>query len=446
MVPKHRSGKSSADVPEIARTPLRSFFSHVTCHFTGIRRSGGPRPTQGETVVSDMFAYERDPRLTRLETTVVRSGGEDGRPYVVLEDTILYPEGGGQPADRGTIDSIEVCDVQRVSGEVRHFLGPQLVTAPRGGDLITVELAWGRRFDHMQQHTGQHLLTAIAEATCGWAATAFHLGDRISDIVLDTSDVRAEQLVDLEEAVAAEIRAARPITTKQVSSDEYAEMPVRSRGLPSGHAGSVRLVEIDGIDLNTCGGTHLSSTAELEGLKLLGTESVRAGARLFYVAGVRLRRLHAAHHARNAELRSLFGASDDELVAAAAAKLEQLRESQRTLRSIEDDLATECAAGLAQRVEPVLISHWPGRDLSFLQRVAREVSRLAPDRVVLLTAGEGESGAFLIGAGEASRCDVPEVGPQVAEVLGGGGGGSGRFFQGRATALSRLEEAASLLG
>ena len=151
-----------------------------------------------------------------------------------------------------------------------------------------------------------------------------------------------------------------------------------------------------------------------------------------------------AHHV----VVALLGAEAEvaELVAAAAAKLEQLRESQRTLLSIEDDLATACAAGLAQRVESVLISHWPGRDLSFLQRVAREVGRLAPDRVVLLTAGEGESGAFLIGAGEASPCDVPAVGPQVAEVLGGRGGGRGRFFQGRATALSRLEEAASLLG
>jgi Ser-tRNA(Ala) deacylase AlaX len=385
-------------------------------------------------------SYERDPRLTRLETEVVATGEDQGRPFVVLADTVLYPEGGGQPADRGTVGGVAVADVQKSDGGIRHFMA-----GPPPSGRVTVEIDWARRFDHMQQHTGQHLLTAMAEQRFGWHTKAFHLGERISDIELDTPGITAGKLIELEDAVAAEIRVARPVTARRVSPEEYERLQVRSRGLPDGHTGDIRLVEIEGIDLNTCGGTHCSSTAELEALKLLGTESMRGGTRLFYAAGMRLRRLHGAHHERNARLRELLGTSDDELVARMGAKLEQLKDAEHTVRELEEELAFVTGAALAAMPGRVLAAHWPQRGLPFLQRVAREAVRLAPDRVVLLTSGESEEGAFLLAAGEQATLDVPAAGRQVAELLGGRGGGSGRVFQGKASRLSRREEAVSLL-
>lgn len=390
-------------------------------------------------------AYERDPLLTRLDTEVVSAGEDQGRPFVVLADTVLYPEGGGQPADHGTVGGVTVVDVQKTAGPggervIRHFLaGP----APSGA--VAVELDWTRRFDHMQQHTGQHLLTAVADQRFGWRTTAFHLGAHVCDIELDAPDLRAHDLATLEEAVAAEIRTARPVTARRVTADEYAALPVRSRGLPEGHTGDIRLVEIEGTDLNTCGGTHCSSTAELEVLKLLGTEPMRGGTRLFYAAGGRLRRIHGAHHERNAQLRTLLGTADDTLVAGVQAKLEQLKDAQRAIRGLEEELAVLSAERLAARPERVLVAHWEERDLPFLQRVARAVAALAPDRVVFLTCGGGDEGAFLIGAGEGADVDLSAVGKEVAELLGGRGGGSGRVFQGKATRLSKRGEAASLL-
>jgi misacylated tRNA(Ala) deacylase len=403
----------------------------VNGHALGLREAVVPEPIP---------AYERDPRLTRLETEVVDAGEADGRSYVVLTDTILYPEGGGQPADRGRVAGVEVLDVRSVGDAVRHVLA-----APVARGRVTVELDWPRRFDHMQQHTGQHLLTAVAERTFGWHTTAFHLGERVSDIELDVPTASAGQLTELEDAVAAEIRAAHPVSGRRVEAAEFARLPVRSRGLPEGHTGSIRLVEIEGVDLNTCGGTHLASTAELEALKLLGTEAMRGGTRLFYAAGVRLRRIVAAQHERGARLRELLSVSDEEMIAAVAAKLEQLKETQRAVRGLEEELAVASAEVLAGRPGPVLAAHWPRRELPFLQRVARETARLAPDRVVLLTAGEGEEGAFVLCAGEAASVDVPAAGRKVAELLGGRGGGSGRLFQGKAARLSRRDEALALL-
>jgi alanyl-tRNA synthetase len=389
--------------------------------------------------MTEIFAYEREPFLRSLETDVVRGGEGRGRPFVVLADTILYPEGGGQPADRGWIAGVPVEDIQTVEGQVRHYLA-----GPPPAGCVRVELDWTRRFDHMQQHTGQHLLTAVAEQRFGWHTTAFHLGEQLSDIELDTPKITPEQLMELEEAVAAEIRAARPVTARRVSPQDYAALPVRTRGLPEGLTGDIRLVEIAGIDLNTCGGTHVRSTAEIEGIKLLGTEGMRGGTRLFYVAGVRLRRLLAAHHERSAKLRQLVGASDEELLGGVSAKLEQLKDAQRAVRILEEGLAVESARALALGPEPILHAHWPERDLAFLQRVARELVRLAPERIALLMAGDEGQGAFLLCAGEGATIDLAAAGRGVAEILGGRGGGSGRIFQGKA-ALSRRTEALAWL-
>ena len=348
--------------------------------------------------MTEPFTYERDPYLRALEAEVVNTGVERGQPFVVLADTILYPEGGGQPADRGGIGGVRVEDVRTVEGQIRHYLAG---SPPTG--RVRVELDWARRFDHMQQHTGQHLLTAVAEQRFGWHTTAFHLGDQLADIELDTVQIAPAQLVELEEAIAAEVRACRPVTARRVTPEEYAALSVRTRGLPEGHAGDIRLVEIEGLDLNTCGGTHVRSTAEIEALKLLGTEGMRGGTRLFFVAGGRLRRLLGAHHERNARLRQLVGTSDEELAVGVSAKLEQLKEAQRSIRALEEEIGGTVAVALAARPGRLVDGHWPGRDLAFLQRIAKEAVRLAPAKYVFLTAGEGEQGGFVLSVGSRSR-------------------------------------------
>ena len=229
-------------------------------------------------------AYERDPYASSLGTRILKCGEEKGRPFVVLEDTVFYPEGEGQPCDLGTVNGVAVVDVQKRVGELRHFLGAALPEGP-----ASLKLDWTRRFDHMQQHTGQHLLTAVAQDQFQWETTAFHLGAQVCDIELDAPSIPPAEMGRLEEAVAAEIRACREISARWVSPEAYGEEPVRSRGLPEGHRGDIRLVQIAGVDLNTCGGTHLRHTGEIEALKLLGTESIRGGTRLFYVAGGRAR-------------------------------------------------------------------------------------------------------------------------------------------------------------
>jgi Ser-tRNA(Ala) deacylase AlaX len=386
-------------------------------------------------------AYERDPYLLELDARVLRAG-EDGRPYAVLEDTVLYPEGGGQPADHGTLGAVAVLDVQKREGEIRHYLSAPVLPGP-----LKLRLDWPRRFDHMQQHTGQHLLTALAFDRFHWETTAFHLGEEVSDIELAVPGIAPADLLRLEEAVAAEIRAARPVTGARVAPEDLPGLKVRSRGLPEGFQGDVRLVTIEGIDVNTCGGTHVRSTGELESLKLLGTESLRGGTRLFFVAGGRVRRRLEAHERRNAALRTLLGAPDAELASALEIRLEQARSLDRRVRGLEEELAELVVRALA--AEPGTLAERPveGRDVAFLQKAGRQLAAAAPQKTVFLTATQEGQSFFLLTAGESSPTDVPARGRELAERLGGRGGGSGRLFQGKAASLEgRAGALASLAG
>jgi Ser-tRNA(Ala) deacylase AlaX len=390
--------------------------------------------------MNELPAFEREPYLTELETSVLRVGEDGGRPYAVLADSILYPEGGGQPPDHGFLGEVAVIDVQKAGGEVRHYLAGPAAPGP-----ARLRLQWPRRFDHMQQHTGQHLLTAVARDRFGWETTAFHLGEEISDIELDVAQVTPAEREQLEEAVAAEIRRARPVTCRRVGPEALAGLNVRSRGLPAGFQGEVRLVEIQGLDLNTCGGTHLSSTGELEAMALLGSEPVRGGTRLFFVAGGRLRHRLGAHEQRNAALRTLLGAPDGGLAAAVAGRMEQQRELEKRLRSLEDELGELLAATLADQPQAWVERHFEGKDASFLQRAARQVVARAPGKTVFLTGTQEGQSFFLLASGPTAPMDTAALGREIAGLLSGRGGGSGKLFQGKTGSLAGRDQVLALL-
>ncbi len=388
----------------------------------------------------DSPAYESDASLAELETEVTEVGRDGDRFFAVTADTVFYPEGGGQPADHGTMGGVEVIDVQKTDGIIRHFLTDEIPLGP-----VRQALDWNRRYDHMQQHTGQHLLTAVALQRFGWATTAFHLGPVVSDIELAVGSLGDDELRRLEDAVAEEILAARPVIVSSATMDQMEALGVRSRLLPDGHSGEIRLVEIAGLDLNTCAGTHLRSTVEIGAMALIGTETMRGGTRLFFAAGDRVRRRLAAHEARNVKLRALLGAADDDLPELVELRLGREKELARERRQLLAELARAEAERLATSDEAVIAGHWDNHDLPFLLEIGKALIELTPERVALLTAGSGSDGAFLLVASEISGLDLGAAGPQICAVLDGRGGGRAPFFQGRAAAIARRADAVDLL-
>lgn len=386
--------------------------------------------------------YEVDAYSRNIQSRVVEVADDGG--WVTLADTVLYPEGGGQPSDHGSVAGIPVSGLARTPEGVKHTLHHPF--PPGAGDEVDVTVDWPRRFDHMQQHTAQHLLTALAHGRLGRPTTSFHLGSSVSDIELDGPALTPQDLERLEDEVNQAIREARGVIVRRITREEYdARSDIRTRGLPDHHRGEVRLIEIEGLDLTACGGTHVASTAELEGVKLLGTEAMRGGARLYWVAGSRLRRRLGDHESRAEALRSALGVPTDQLVETACQRLDQLKEVQREARILEEELADALVSGF-RRVPGRLVSqHFDSRDASFLKTLASRFAEGAGDKVGFFTASAGGSVPFVVVAGEPSGFSAEELGPAVASALDGRGGGRDPVFQGKAPNLDGRDAARALL-
>ncbi|WP_445487095.1 alanyl-tRNA editing protein [Niallia sp. 03133] len=204
---------------------------------------------------------------------------QNNKFFVTLEKTCFYPEGGGQPSDTGTIDGIAVIDVQISENKIVHQLERNILQKE-----VECKLNWQIRYDHMQQHTGQHLLSAVIHDLYGIPTVSFHLGKDYTSIDLDIHDLSPEHIVEIENKCNTYITENKKITTYFVTDEELKQIPLRK--IPDVTA-PIRIVEIEEIDYSACAGTHVKRTGELGLLKLLKTEKHRGQIRLFFLVGFR---------------------------------------------------------------------------------------------------------------------------------------------------------------
>lgn len=219
--------------------------------------------------------YYTDAYLARFEAAVADRA--DGGVRVYLDRSTFYPESGGQLSDRGTLGGIEVVDVVDEGERVAHVLA-----APLDTDRAEGVVDWARRFDHMQQHTAQHLLSAVIAERWGWATASVHLGETVSTVDVETAAITPSELDAIEASANGEITSNRAV---RVSFEDAAN----AQGLrkASQREGMLRIVEIDGLDRSACGGTHVRATGEIGSLLLLKTEKVRNTTRIHFVCGSR---------------------------------------------------------------------------------------------------------------------------------------------------------------
>uniref|UniRef100_A0A671U1Q3 Alanyl-tRNA synthetase domain containing 1 n=1 Tax=Sparus aurata TaxID=8175 RepID=A0A671U1Q3_SPAAU len=370
---------------------------------------------------------------------------------VKLQDTILFPEGGGQPDDHGLIGDVSVVRVTRQGPEAVHFVSSAL----EEGQQVQVKLDWERRFDHMQQHSGQHLITALADALFGYKTTSWDLGRQRSTIELDTPSVKAAQLQTLEEAVNEKIRAHVPVNVQLLSIDDPAVEKVRSRGLPDDHAGPIRIVDIEGVDANMCCGTHVSNLSHLQVIKLLGTEKGKKNkTNLIFLAGNRVLKYAEKSFSAERSLVSLLKTGPDEHVEA----VDKLQKSAKLLQKTNLSLLRDMAVLIAQNFKndpqrgsffslhknEKCVSFSFNRkegDNEFMNIIANELN--TEETLVFLTVGEEKGPGLFVLAGPSGP--VAELGPRVLEILQGKGAGKNGRFQGKANSLARRGEVEALL-
>jgi alanyl-tRNA synthetase len=232
--------------------------------------------------------YYAEPYLRQFEATVTERLSWHGQPAVVLSRSAFYPTGGGQPHDTGSLQGVPVLDVveREADKAVIHLLEKALPGVPAGADrrIVTGEVDWPRRFDHMQQHTGQHILSQVAERLLDAATVGFHLSEKSSTVDLDRAPLSDEQLDQLEEAANRIVFENRPVVARFVNREELAGLPLRKAPEVSG---PVRIVEIQDFDWSPCGGTHVRAAGEVGLIKIVRTERRGSETRLEFLCGGR---------------------------------------------------------------------------------------------------------------------------------------------------------------
>ena len=222
--------------------------------------------------MSDKKVYHRNPYLIELETEPVSLKTDKRGSWYSFQETIFYPQGGGQSSDKGWINSIEVLDVQISEGEIWHLLGSPIT------DRASMRLDWNHRYTNMQQHTGQHILSACFKRYHNLDTISVHLGSDITMIELDIPDV-ANRILDETERVANQmIRDNLSVESVIVNRDQLEDFSIRRKIKTKDE--QVRLVRIDDVDCVGCGGIHVRSTAEVGLIKILGSEKIRGHARI----------------------------------------------------------------------------------------------------------------------------------------------------------------------
>uniref|UniRef100_A0A3Q2QZ97 Alanyl-tRNA synthetase domain containing 1 n=1 Tax=Fundulus heteroclitus TaxID=8078 RepID=A0A3Q2QZ97_FUNHE len=357
---------------------------------------------------------------------------------VILQDTVLFPEGGGQPDDRGLIGEVPVLRVTRQGSDAVHFVSSPLEV----GQEVRVKVDWERRFDHMQQHSGQHLITALADTMFGYKTTSWDLGRQRSTIELDTPSVKAAQLQELEEAVNEKIRSHVPVHVQLLSLDDPAVEKVRSRGLPDDHAGPIRIIDIEGVDANMCCGTHVTNLSHLQVIKLLGTEKGKKNKiNLIFLAGNRVLKYAEKSYSTERSLVSLLKTGPDEHVEAVDKLQKSVKLLQKTNLSLLRDMAVLIAQNFKNNPERgniFTVKHYLADSFSW-----NNCFICFKETLVFLTVGEEKGPGLFLLAGPSGP--VAELGPRILEILQGKGAGKNGRFQGKANSLARREEAEALL-
>lgn len=294
--------------------------------------------------------YETKPYTTAWSTEITSVTEHDNHVLVTLKETAFYPEGGGQPSDYGTINGMNVLDVFEQNDEVYHKL-PQ---APDRKEA-DCQIDWARRLDHMQHHTGQHLLSAVCIELYDAHTVSFHLGTDTVTIDLAVPSLSDEQLAHIERRANGCIYENKEIRTYYVTKENVHTVPLRKLPDVGDH---IRIVEISGIDYSACCGTHVSRTGEIGIIKLLKTEKQRGNTRLHFKCGLRALTDYQLAHDTLSALAGKFSTSRHEVIE----RIEKLEQEQKQLQKEIEQLHTEKAAYVANE----LIANSNGEIVTFV--------------------------------------------------------------------------------
>jgi alanyl-tRNA synthetase len=405
--------------------------------------------------------YYRDSHLTEFDARVtsVAEAGAGGRVAVTLDRTAFYPTGGGQPTDTGTLGGARVVEcVDEEGGRgVLHLV--EGAPAPEVGALVRGRVDWPRRLDHIQQHTGQHILSQAFVELFGAQTRGFRMMSEASEIdveLADPSDERVERAVERADEI---VWGDRPVRVRQVTAEEAARMPLRR---DSAREGELRIIEIEGFDLSPCGGTHAQRTGEVGLVAVRSWERAKGLTRVTFVAGARaLADYRRANHTARS-VASMFSAARDEAATSVARLLEEHRQLQRRTRALGELAARAEARELLEEASTISGDTVPNgeasgdapaggvvrlvarvleaRDAEGLKRLASALAAHA-GTVALLGSRDGADARLVFARSPDAPGDMNALMREACHALEGRGGGRPDMAQGGGRHPDRLAAA-----
>lgn len=386
--------------------------------------------------VSSNRLYYHDCYLTSFLAQIIDTADNGRRVY--LESTAFYPASGGQPHDTGFIGGEQVLDVVDEGERIAHVLA-----GPVHAGALEARIDWHRRYDHMQQHTGQHLLSAVFLDLLEAQTLSFHMGPEVSSVELSLKELTEAQLDEVEKQANAIVWEARPVHI--VFEDAEAVEGLRKA---SHRTGTLRVIEIRGLDRSACGGTHVRSTAELGPIQVLRWEKIRGNVRTEFVCGGRALRYSKQEHRTLAELSRLASTAPAQLPQYLSGLQERLAAAEKSQQRLNAELARREGEEAYRNVVPSHdgIRRWLIEVTCLDETVRAKAQAFAklPRAVALVRAAD--SPAVLIACSGDSGFNAAALLKEILAGVGGRGGGSPTLAQGSVSDRTVLEDLKERLG
>jgi len=374
-------------------------------------------------------SYYGDSYTWQFDATVVESSQDANAPSVVLDATYFYPTSGGQPHDTGTLGGANVTDVhvRESDGAVVHVLDAPIATG-----VVSAAIDGARRFDHMQQHTGQHILSQAFLRVANAATIGFHLGVDTISIDLDANALPEARI--LEAAELTNHVVSNDVEVRSWFPDAAELQALALRKMPDVD-GPVRVVAIGDFDFSACGGTHVARAGEVGLLSVLRVERMKRGTRIEFLAGHRARADYARKHAIVRELSAALTCAPAEIVEAVGKLSSTLVESRRALatyreRDLDDEAARLRASATLVEGVNVVRRAFNGRPVDEIKGLALRLTT-EPDVIALLGIA-GQRTQLIFAKSENVTVDLKPWFDKALAALGGGKGGGGRILMGSA--------------
>lgn len=350
---------------------------------------------------------------------------------VALSDTAFYPEGGGQPADRGTLGQVNVLDVKRRNGEILHITDAPL----EPGMTVHGVLDWERRFDHMQQHSGEHILSGVVHAQFGYDNVGFHMNDEVVTVDFN-GPITWEEAMELEDKVNAYIWTDAESRELYPSEEELKAMDYRSK---IELKGKVRLVEYPGADLCACCGTHVAHTGEIGLMKILSVSRHKDGVRMEMLFGGRAMKDYDRKHLLNTEFSCRLSSKPYETGEALQRVLDEMNAMKFRMQAMNERYYAMRATSIPVG-EPVIFFNEPGMSMVEIRKFCDYlISTGKVKTAMIISPKDKESVNYVMGSADLNMRDVGKL---LNEELHGRGGGRPEMVQGSFQAEAEAVEQA----